>query len=81
MAQHNNENGKRWRHRQNLEKAIQMAADRIITGVSGPMDEHGSRVLKFVLADMDGLVYCWKQAGSPKLMTASDRLWIFQEER
>ena len=65
MAQHNDENEKRWRHRQDMEKAIHMAADRIITGVTGPMDEHGSRVLKFVLADMDGLVYCWKQAGSP----------------
>ena len=65
MAQHNDENEKRWRHRQNMEKAIQMAADRIITGVTGPMDEHGSRVLKFVFTDMDGLVYCWKQAGSP----------------
>ena len=64
MSQHHNENGKRWRYRQDLEKAIQMTADRIFTGVRGPMSEHGSRVVKLVLTDKDGLVYCWKQAGS-----------------
>ena len=58
MSQHHNENGKRWRYRQDLEKAIQMTADRIITGVRGPMSEHGSRVVKLVLTDKDGLVYC-----------------------
>ena len=52
------------KHQVDVEKALWMTADRMLTGVLGPVSEHGSRVVKFVFTDKEGLVFSWVRAGS-----------------
>ena len=65
------------KHQVDVEKALWMTADRMLTGVLGPVSEHGSRVVKFVFTDKEGLVFSWVA----RQMTLWDHMWIFQEER